>query len=77
MVTTQALVLGADFMQILVELEPGVFVLVLLPAKEKFLLGADAPVLQPLGIIARVQKLHRNEEPSVKLRVIGRVLSPS
>ena len=46
--------------------------LVLLPLQEVFLRRADGAVLQPLGVVAGEDELHRAEEPGVELRLLVR-----
>ena len=65
----------ADLEQILVQLEAGVVRFVFLPLEEILLRRADGAVLQPLGIVAGEDELHRAEEPRVELRLlVGKVL---
>jgi hypothetical protein len=59
--------LGAHLQQVLVELEAAVVGLVFLPLQEVLLRRADGAVLQPLGVVARKDELHRAEEPGVEL----------
>ena len=67
--------LGAHLEQVLVQLEAAVVRLVFLPLQEILLRGADGAVLQPLGVVAREDELHRAEEPRVELRLlVGEVL---
>ena len=50
--------------------------LVLLPLQEILLLRADGAVLQPLGIVAREDELHRAEKPLVEFGLlVGQVLA--
>ena len=44
--------------------------LVLLPLEEILLRRADGAVLQPLGVVAGEDELHRAEEPGVELRLL-------
>ena len=63
-------VLRAHLEQILVELEAAVVRLVFLPLQEVLLRRADGAVLQPLGVVAGEDELHRAEEPLVELRLL-------
>jgi hypothetical protein len=67
--------LGAHLQQVLVELEAAVVGLVFLPLQEVLLRRADGAVLQPLGVVAREDELHRAEEPGIELwRLVRQVL---
>jgi hypothetical protein len=68
--------LVAHLEQILVQLEAAVVRLVLLPLEEILFRRADGAVLQPLGIVAGKDELHRREEPGIKRRLLVREALP-
>ena len=72
----QQALLAAQLAQILVQLVAAVVRLVFLPRQKVFGGRANGAVLQPFGVIARQNQLHRAEKPLVKLRLlVGEVLA--
>ena len=68
--------LVAHLEQVFVQLEAAVIRIVLFPFQEILFFRLDSAVLQPLGIIAGKNELHRAEEPLVELRLlVGDVLA--
>src|SRR5262245_29801781 len=66
----------AQLEQVLVELEAGVVLLVFLPLEKHFLRSANRAELQPLGIVAGENELHRAEEPLIEIGLLVRQALP-
>lgn len=68
--------LVAHLEQVFIQLETTVVRLVFFPFQEIFFLGLDRAVLQPFGIVARKDELHRTEKPLVEFRLlVGNILA--